>query len=67
MTEGSLDCRLLIEDWIWSNRVSFFDNPVLCKYAAPFPQYWLRWFDIVEYLLGAIHSFQDIVVLSPKK
>lgn len=30
-------------------------------------KHWLRWFDIVEFLPGAIHSFQDIVVLSPKK
>jgi SAM-dependent methyltransferase len=30
-------------------------------------KHWGRWFDIVDYRHGAIHDFQDIVVLSPKK
>ena len=30
-------------------------------------QHWSSWFDIVEYRSGAIHDFQDIVVLSPKQ
>ncbi len=28
---------------------------------------WTRWFDVVDYRVGALHDFQDIVVLSPKK
>jgi SAM-dependent methyltransferase len=28
--------------------------------------HWSRWFDIVDYRSGAIHDFQDIVVLRPK-
>ena len=30
-------------------------------------QHWIKWFDILDYRHGAIHQFQDIVVLSPKK
>lgn len=30
-------------------------------------KHWGQWFDIVDYRHGAIHSFQDIVVLKPKK
>ena len=30
-------------------------------------RHWGRWFDVVAYRSGAIHSFQDIVVLTPKK
>jgi SAM-dependent methyltransferase len=30
-------------------------------------KHWGRWFEIVDYRHGAIHSFQDIVVLMPKK
>ena len=29
--------------------------------------HWGRWFDIVDYRHGALHSFQDTVVLRPKK
>lgn len=29
--------------------------------------HWVQWFDIVDYRVGALHDFQDIVVLSPKK
>ena len=29
--------------------------------------HWVRWFDIVDYRVGALHDFQDIVVLKPKK
>ena len=29
--------------------------------------HWNKWFDIVDYRHAAIHDFQDIVVLSPKK
>lgn len=29
--------------------------------------HWSRWFDVLDYRHGAIHSFQDIVVLAPKK
>ena len=29
--------------------------------------HWTQWFDIVDYHVGAIHDFQDIVVLRPKK
>lgn len=29
--------------------------------------HWGRWFDVVDYRHGALHSFQDIVVLRPKK
>ena len=29
--------------------------------------HWGKWFNIVDYRHGAIHDFQDIVVLSPKK
>lgn len=29
-------------------------------------EHWSRWFDIVDYRPGAIHSFQDIFVLSPR-
>lgn len=29
--------------------------------------HWSRWFDIKDYRHGAIHKFQDIVVLTPKK
>jgi SAM-dependent methyltransferase len=28
--------------------------------------HWTRWFDVVDYHSGAIHDFQDIVVLRPK-
>jgi len=30
-------------------------------------QHWGKWFEIVDYRAGAIHSFQDIVVLKPRK
>lgn len=30
-------------------------------------QHWGRWFEVVDYRSGAIHSFQDIVVLRPRK
>lgn len=30
-------------------------------------EHWSKWFDILDYRHGAIHQFQDIVVLSPKK
>jgi SAM-dependent methyltransferase len=30
-------------------------------------QHWGKWFDVVDYCAGAIHSFQDIVVLRPRK
>jgi len=30
-------------------------------------QHWAKWFNIVEIRKGAIHDFQDIVVLRPKK
>ena len=29
--------------------------------------HWSRWFEICDYRHGALHSFQDIVVLSPKR
>ncbi len=29
--------------------------------------HWSQWFDIIEYHVGALHDFQDIVVLKPKK
>jgi SAM-dependent methyltransferase len=29
--------------------------------------HWGRWFDVIDYHHGAIHDFQDIVVLRPKK
>jgi cyclopropane fatty-acyl-phospholipid synthase-like methyltransferase len=29
--------------------------------------HWSQWFEICDYRHGALHSFQDIVVLSPKK
>jgi len=29
--------------------------------------HWGQWFDIIDYRHGAIHNFQDIVVLTPKK
>lgn len=29
--------------------------------------HWSRWFDVLDYRHGAIHQFQDIVVLAPKK
>ena len=28
---------------------------------------WSRWFDVIDYRAGALHDFQDIVVLRPKK
>jgi SAM-dependent methyltransferase len=28
---------------------------------------WIDWFEITDHLPGAIHSFQDIVVLTPRK
>jgi SAM-dependent methyltransferase len=28
---------------------------------------WSRWFEVVDYRVGALHDFQDIVVLRPKK
>lgn len=30
-------------------------------------RHWAKWFDVVDYRSGAIHSFQDIVVLRPRK
>ncbi|MEB3180135.1 MAG: class I SAM-dependent methyltransferase [Nostocaceae cyanobacterium] len=30
-------------------------------------EHWTKWFYLVDYCHGAIHSFQDIVVLKPKK
>jgi SAM-dependent methyltransferase len=30
-------------------------------------EHWGRWFEVVDYRHGAIHDFQDIVVLAPKK
>jgi ubiquinone/menaquinone biosynthesis C-methylase UbiE len=30
-------------------------------------EHWNKWFDILDYRHGAIHQFQDIVVLSPKR
>jgi SAM-dependent methyltransferase len=29
--------------------------------------HWTEWFDMVDYRVGALHDFQDIVVLKPKK
>jgi SAM-dependent methyltransferase len=29
--------------------------------------HWSRWFDVVDYRSGAIHDFQDIVVLRPRR
>ncbi len=29
--------------------------------------HWTRWFEVLDYRTGAIHDFQDIVVLRPKK
>jgi len=29
--------------------------------------YWSRWFDVLDYRSGAIHDFQDIVVLRPRQ
>jgi SAM-dependent methyltransferase len=29
--------------------------------------HWTRWFDIIDHRAGAIHDFQDIVVMEPKK
>ena len=29
--------------------------------------HWTQWFDIIDYHVGAIHDFQDIVVLEPKR
>lgn len=29
--------------------------------------HWTQWFDIVDYRVGALHDFQDVVVLRPKK
>jgi SAM-dependent methyltransferase len=29
--------------------------------------HWSRWFDVVDYRVGALHDFQDIVVLRPRK
>jgi SAM-dependent methyltransferase len=29
--------------------------------------HWTQWFNIIDYRVGAIHDFQDIVVLEPKK
>jgi hypothetical protein len=28
--------------------------------------HWSRWFDVVDYRSGAIHDFQDLVVLRPR-
>ena len=28
---------------------------------------WSQWFDVIDYRVGALHDFQDIVVLRPKK
>ena len=30
-------------------------------------RHWIRWFELVDYRQGAIHDFQDIVVLRPRK
>lgn len=30
-------------------------------------KHWGQWFDVVDYRHGAIHSFQDIIVLTPRK
>jgi SAM-dependent methyltransferase len=30
-------------------------------------KHWAKWFDVIEIIQGAIHDFQDIIVLSPKK
>lgn len=29
--------------------------------------HWTQWFDLVDYRVGALHDFQDIVVLKPRK
>ena len=29
--------------------------------------HWSRWFDVLDYRVGGIHDFQDIVVLQPRK
>jgi len=29
--------------------------------------HWLKWFEIIDYRVGAIHDWEDIVVLKPKK
>jgi hypothetical protein len=29
--------------------------------------HWSQWFNVVDYRQGAIHNFQDIIVLTPKK
>jgi len=30
-------------------------------------EHWSKWFDIVDYRVGGLHDFQDIVVLRPRK
>lgn len=40
--------------------ITFIPEPYLRSH-------WGRWFDVVDYRHGAIHDFQDIVVLSPRK
>ncbi|MGI0014595.1 MAG: sulfotransferase, partial [Nitrososphaera sp.] len=53
----------------WSKRI--IDMPY--EYGISFiPEgylrdHWGKWFEVVDYRHGAIHDFQDIVVLSPKK
>lgn len=29
--------------------------------------HWTKWFDLLDYHVGGLHDFQDIVVLRPKK
>lgn len=30
-------------------------------------EHWVQWFEILDYRVGALHDFQDIVVLEPRK
>jgi hypothetical protein len=44
-----------------------FEYGIAFHTEAYIREHWSKWFHILDYRHGAIHQFQDIVVLSPKK
>ncbi|MBN3906209.1 MAG: class I SAM-dependent methyltransferase [Nostoc sp. NMS1] len=46
---------------------SFFEYGITFIPESYIRNHWNRWFEIVDYCKGAIHSWQDIVVLKPLK
>jgi len=46
---------------------SYFEYGITFIPESYILEHWSRWFEIVDYCKGAIHSWQDIAVLKPRK